>query len=92
MNLVGKLKDEVEQANTPEELKQAFMNAGIELSEEELDALFGGTDLPERGIVCSPEDYYYAGGLPVCGSGVVKIGEMTKQTFLQGRGKTAVLY
>ena len=36
MNLVGKLKDEVEQAKSPEELKQAFLNAGIELSEEEL--------------------------------------------------------
>ena len=30
--------------------------------------------------------------MPIVGSSFVKKGEMTKQTFLQGRGKDAVLY
>ena len=56
MNLVGKLKDEVEQAKTPEELKQAFLNAGIELSEEELDAIAGGIDYPEKKLSALPSN------------------------------------
>ena len=49
MKLIGNLKKKVDEANTKEEAKELIANAGMELTEEEMDAVCGG-------IV---EPYYY---------------------------------
>ena len=42
MKLVGELKEKVEMAESMEEAKQAIENAGIELTEAELESIAGG--------------------------------------------------
>ena len=42
MKLVGELKKEVEKIETKEGKKEAIKNAGMELSDEELDQVAGG--------------------------------------------------
>lgn len=43
MKLIGDLKKKVDEANTKEEAKELIANAGMELTEEELDAVSGGS-------------------------------------------------
>ena len=43
MKLVGELKKEVEKIETKEGKKEAIKKAGMELSDEELDQVAGGT-------------------------------------------------
>ncbi len=43
MKLVGELKDKVEKAENQEEAKKIIEKAGMELTEEELDQVAGGT-------------------------------------------------
>ncbi len=51
MELTGKLKEQVEQTKTKEEAKDLIAQAGMELTEKELDMVsgggFGGGLLPE---------------------------------------------
>ncbi len=42
MKLVGELKDKVEKAENQEEAKKVIEEAGMELTDEELDAVSGG--------------------------------------------------
>ena len=42
MKLVGKLKDDVANAKSPEEAKQLIENAGMQLTDEELEHISGG--------------------------------------------------
>ncbi len=42
MELTGKLKEQVEQAKTKEEAKDLIAQAGMELTDEELDSVAGG--------------------------------------------------
>ncbi len=42
MKLIGDLKKKVDEANTKEEAKELIANAGMELTEEEMDAVSGG--------------------------------------------------
>ena len=42
MNLVGDLKEKVEKAESKEEAKQLIQDAGIELTEEEMEQVAGG--------------------------------------------------
>ena len=42
MKLVGKLKDKVEKAETKEQAKELIANAGMELTDEEMDKVSGG--------------------------------------------------
>ena len=42
MKLTGKLKEQVEKAETKEEKKSLIENAGMELNDEELDQVAGG--------------------------------------------------
>ena len=42
MKLIGKLKEEVDQAESMEEKKEIIEDAGIELTDEELDMVAGG--------------------------------------------------
>lgn len=42
MKLTGELKDKVEAAETMEEKKNLILEAGIELTDEELDGVAGG--------------------------------------------------
>ena len=42
MKLVGELKDKVEKAENQEEAKKIIKEAGIELTDEELDQVAGG--------------------------------------------------
>lgn len=48
MKLIGDLKKKVDEANTKEEAKELIANAGMELTEEEMDAVSGGSsgDIP----------------------------------------------
>ena len=45
MKPVGRLKEDVEQAETKEEKRELIENAGMELDDEELDQIAGGRDL-----------------------------------------------
>ncbi len=42
MKLVGELKEKVEKAETPEEAKKVIEEAGMELTDEEMDQVAGG--------------------------------------------------
>ncbi len=42
MKLIGDLKKKVDEANTKEEARELIANAGMELTEEEMDAVNGG--------------------------------------------------
>ena len=42
MKLVGELKEKVEKATTKEEAKEVIEEAGMELTDEELDTVAGG--------------------------------------------------
>ena len=44
MKLIGKLKDKVEKAETKGEAKEIIKDAGMELTDEELDKASGGGD------------------------------------------------
>lgn len=44
MKLTGLLKDKFEEAQTKEEKKAIIAEAGIELTDEELDSIAGGTE------------------------------------------------
>ena len=46
MKLIGKLKEEVDQAESMEEKKEIIEDAGIELTDEELDMVAGGYEGP----------------------------------------------
>ena len=55
MKLVGKLKDKVEKAESKEETKDLIKDAGMELTEEELDQITGGAGFknydPEQRLI-----------------------------------------
>ena len=46
MKLVGELKDKVEKAENQEEAKKIIEEAGMELTEEELEQVAGGIKMP----------------------------------------------
>ena len=46
MELTGKLKEEVEKAETKEEKKSLIEDAGMELTDEEMDQVAGGAPRP----------------------------------------------
>ena len=48
MNLVGDLKEKVEKAESKEEAKQLIQDAGVELTEEEMEQVAGGNN-PDHG-------------------------------------------
>ena len=52
MKLTGILKDKVDKANTKEEKKDIIAQAGMELSDDELDMVAGGTIPPIHPEVC----------------------------------------
>ncbi len=45
MKLVGDLKDKVEKAENQEEAKKIIEEAGMELTDEEMDQVAGGTHI-----------------------------------------------
>ena len=53
MKLIGNLKKKVDEANTKEEAKELIANAGMELTEEEMDAVCGGGPLVSLDNNCS---------------------------------------
>ena len=50
MKLVGELKDKVEKAENQEEAKEIIKEAGMELTDDEMDQVAGGTNrlIPPR--------------------------------------------
>ena len=46
MELTGKLKEEVEKTETREEAKKVIEEAGMELTDEEMDQVAGGAPRP----------------------------------------------
>ena len=49
MKLVGELKEKVNQAQTAEEAKQLIENAGMQLTDEEMDDVAGGRRRRDNG-------------------------------------------
>ncbi|MCR5409955.1 MAG: hypothetical protein K6E90_03130 [Lachnospiraceae bacterium] len=47
MKLVGELKDRVEKAEDQEEAKKIIKEAGMELTDEEMDQVAGGMKIPD---------------------------------------------
>ena len=54
MKLTGKLKTQVDNAPTKEEKRDAIKQAGMLLSDEELDQVAGGTPIYTRGCPYDP--------------------------------------
>ena len=56
MKLVGDLKDKVEKAENLEEAKEIIKDAGMELTDEEMDQVAGGRafDHDEDGVYYNP--------------------------------------
>ena len=52
MKLIGNLKKKVDEANTKEEAKELIANAGMELTEEEMDAVSGGQTMESPFLRC----------------------------------------
>ncbi len=48
MKLVGKLKESVAKAQSPEEARKLIEAAGIQLTDEELECVAGGYNLPRE--------------------------------------------
>ena len=48
MKLIGKLKEKVEKTETKEEAKKVIEDAGMMLTEEELDMVAGGILMPDE--------------------------------------------
>ena len=57
MELTGKLKEQVEQAKTKEEAKDLIAQAGMELTDEELDSVAGGEYWQEKYEETRERDY-----------------------------------
>ena len=57
MNLVGKLKEQVKNADNIEEAKKEIFNAGMEPSDEEVSEVVGG--LPESRVTRPPQPRFY---------------------------------
>ena len=49
MKLTGDLKEKVEKAETPEEAKEIIKDAGMELTDEEMDQVAGGRENTKPG-------------------------------------------
>ena len=61
MNLVGDLKEKVEKAESKEEAKQLIQDAGVELTEEEMDQVAGGYNPDhDRKFWKAYQDNYFA--------------------------------
>ena len=50
MKLTGDLKDKVEKAENQEEAKKIIKEAGMELTDEEMDQVAGGAPRPTLGL------------------------------------------
>ncbi len=46
MKLIGNLKKQVDETTSKEEAKKVIEKAGIELTDDELDQVTGGTSIP----------------------------------------------
>ncbi len=45
MKIIGELKTKVENTKSPEEAKAILKNAGVELTDEEIDLIVGGKNI-----------------------------------------------
>ena len=52
MKLVGELKDKVEKAENQEKAKEIIKEAGMELTDDELDQVAGGGFIPRQPFEC----------------------------------------
>ena len=57
MELVGKLKDAVENAKSKEEAKKVIFEAGIELTDEEMEQVAGGLKHAIPAMITKPGRY-----------------------------------
>ncbi len=58
MKLVGELKKQVEETNSKEEAKEVIEKAGMQLTDEELDNVTGGSPLPVVGASTTRMDSF----------------------------------
>ena len=63
MKLIGELKEKVEAAESIEDARRAIEDAGMELTDEELESIAGG----RRGL---PYDEHPTVSCPICGATV----------------------
>ena len=56
MKLIGKLKEKVDKAETREEKKKIIEEAGVALTDEELDKVAGGNESPFHPPVTEDDD------------------------------------
>ena len=61
MKLIGDLKKKVDEAKTKEEAKELIANAGMELTEEEMDAVCGGQAFEPLPLNCPKCKHEYTG-------------------------------
>ena len=54
MKLVGKLKEKVSKAETKEQAKELIANAGMELTDDEMDKVSGGGSMLRFNQISSP--------------------------------------
>jgi len=83
MKLTGLLKDKVEAVETKEEKKAIISEAGMELTDEELEGIAGGYDVQDRFV------YKLAilhGECYICGKNVGKNVMDIKNHFYQAHG------
>ena len=66
MKLTGDLKKQVEQTDSKEEARKVIAQAGMELTDDELDKVAGGQD-EETYCYCSPPDFRDDGYCRKCG-------------------------
>lgn len=59
MELTGKLKDEIAQAKDKDEAKKIMENAGMKLTDDELDAVAGGMWVRKPDKTPSADKYPY---------------------------------
>ena len=65
MKLTGNLKKQVEQTESKEEARKVIRQAGMELTDDELDMVAGGQGEKER-CACSAPDFGKDGALVFC--------------------------
>ena len=69
MKLTGKLKEKVEKAETKEQAKELIANAGMELTDEEMNMVSGGVDAEKMLIVT---EMVHKNPLIPAGDGLIK--------------------
>ena len=92
MELLGKLKNEMAQAKSKDEAKEIMENAGMKLTDDELDTVAGGMGNAHFTQVCNPRHGHRSSGQS---SADYNVRESHKRWEAAGRpdlDKTRIIY